>query len=333
MDEKRFTFGVEEEFLLLDKQTGIPARPSVDFFHSSPGQFHFKPEAHACVIESVSDVLNTPEALSKHIRYSRHVLSQRADDHGMNIYTGGTHSYYDGNDLPFTNKPEYHALLNEHRMLLQENFLFGQHIHIGSFEDSEAPKIFNGLRPLLPILIALTANSLYWQGRETGLASSRMVLFNRLPRTGIAPQMKSVTDTMNQIEKMLENNVITKPTSIWHDHRYHPIYKTIEIRVMDMNHNVETSVLGAILPILFARSIVAENDNSFLNHFPSSMPDWMIEHNRWQGIRYGKNAIFLTAQGEHVSFKFLLCQLLLTFGSDIQEIDAAAYQALALLAE
>lgn len=320
----QLTYGVEEEFFWLDGQEEKGKSPPFENWKTATLPFSLGREAHAGVVEAISPVCDSLKKLAEHIRISRHWLAHEASLNDARLFAGGTHPTVNWQEEPTTLLPYYQSVIADFGAVVRSNLIFGQHVHVGNMDEALTVKTFNALRPYLPVLCAIAANSTHWRGEHTGIACFRQCVFSKLPRTGTPPKIDNLQDARGQAELMIKLGFIKSPTQFWYDARIHPKYDTIEIRVMDMQDNPDLAVAVALLAASIATKI--SQGETVLADW--DMPDWMIHLNRWQAIRHGRQAMFINAKGEKVAIGTLFQELLSGVASSINFVDPAAYQAL-----
>src|SRR5438876_250965 len=172
-------------------------------------------------------------------------------------------------------------------IVARQELVFGMHVHVGMADPEEAVYVANGLRPYIPLLIALSANSPLWRGEPTGLMSSRVPIFRAFPRVGLPPHFEGWADFERRVETLSESGVIEDYTFLWYDVRPHPRLGTIEVRAMDSQTRVEhTIALSA-----FVISLVKLITEQFATGAPSTDPPWeILDENRWLAARHGREA-------------------------------------------
>jgi carboxylate-amine ligase len=288
--QRPLTFGVEEEFLVLEKSTGQPVQVEPQVLQQHPdcpaGQWSI--EAHIGMLEHGTPIFADIAALSQHLLDCRQFLQQYCQRQQLQLFCGGTHPQLDWRSQPL--QPRYQRTANELRQLLNQLFTFGMHCHIGNCPPAQLPALFNALRPFLAPLLALCANSGWFAGQDTGLASYRSALLAQLPRAGTPAAVQSFADEMAQIRYLVENGMMEKPNSIWTDARLHPRYQTIEIRVMDLQSDARQSAAVAALIGCLATYLYRQVGESAAI---AELADWQLRENRWQAVRHGKAARFL----------------------------------------
>jgi carboxylate-amine ligase len=168
------------------------------------------------------------------------------------------------------------------------------HVHVGMADAEETIQVANGLRPYVPLLIALSANSPLWRGEPTGLASSRVPIFRAFPRVGLPPRFHSWEDFQARVQTLVAGGVIEDYTYLWYDVRPHPALGTIEIRAMDSQTRVEHTAALAALVVALVKLLVEQAQAGQ----PAADPAWeLIDENRWLAARHGLDAELLDERG------------------------------------
>ena len=170
------------------------------------------------------------------------------------------------------------------------------HVHVGMADPEEAVQVANGLRPHVPLLIALSANSPLWRGGLTGLMSSRVPIFRAFPRVGLPPRFDGWRDFERRVETMSASGMIEDYTYLWYDVRPHPRLGTVEIRAMDSQTRVEHTVALSALVVSLVKLLTEE----FQSGEVPPDPHWeILDENRWLAARHGLEAeLFDLAAGE-----------------------------------
>lgn len=318
------TYGIEEEFFWTETSNTKSKKPPFERWESKELPFSLGKEAHAAVVEVISPVCDSLQKLARHIRTSRDWLAAEAREDHAHAFAGGTHPVIDWQCEPMTALPYYQEVIADFGSVMRSNLIFGQHVHIGGMDNVTLIKTFNTLRSYLPIFCALAANSPYWRGEHTGIACYRQCIFTKMPRTGLPPAVHSLEENDQQAKLMLELGFIKSPAQFWYDARIHPYYKTIEVRVMDMQADPNMST-GIALFVAAVVGMIARGEPP-LPYW--DMPDWMIDINRWQAIKHGRNAMLINAKREKVSLASITEHLLAGAAQPLSFIDHDAYQAI-----
>ena len=223
-----YTVGIEEELMILDPGSYALVNAIDDLLEDSPDG-DIKPELMESVLEiSTKPCADMREAASA-LRALRSQVRDIADKKGLSIGSAGTHPVAHWEDQRITAAPRYRDLVEQLRFVARQELIFGLHVHIGLDDPDKAIHVANGMRVHVPILLALSANSPFWRGDDTGLASTRMPIFRQFPRVGIPPTYKNWDDYVERIGFMVEAGVMEDYTWLWYDVRPHPNFGTVEI--------------------------------------------------------------------------------------------------------
>ena len=181
----------------------------------------------------------------------------------------------------------YRGLVSELGQVARQELVFGMHVHVGLASTEEAIHVANGMRSRVPLLVALAANSPFWRGELTGLASSRVPIFRAFPRIGIPPRWADWADYERRIGFMVDNGMIDDYTYLWWDVRPHPRLGTVEIRAMDCQTRVEHTVALTALVVSMVHELCAECAGG--RPAPDD-PLEIVDENKWLAARYGLDA-------------------------------------------
>jgi len=180
-------------------------------------------------------------------------------------------------------RPRYRDLVSDLRFVARQELLFGQHVHVGLDDREKAIHVANGMRVHLPVLLALSANSPYWRGDDSGLASTRMPIFRAFPRVGIPPYYADWEDYERRIAFMVDTGVMEDYTWLWYDVRPHPNFGTVEIRAMDAQTHVEHTLALAALIQAMVKELAEHYD---AGKRLASYPYEMLDENKWLASRH-----------------------------------------------
>lgn len=301
MQARNFTFGVEEEFIVVNPLTGLPALYDFAPFSkfSEKNAIHFSPEMHETVLEVKSPVCTSLAQLCDSIVQGRYVAGEQLSHQGLALMASGTHPCAHWRDIPMVAHPTYQMVVDEYQDVARSNFIFGMHLHIGFDDSSLLVPVMNAAREYIPLILALSGNSPFWQGTASGLHSYRSRIFEKLPRTGVPDRYQDLEEYNQHIEWLLKTGCIKKPTSIWSDIRIHPNYQTLEIRVADM----QTSSLQAQAIAVFMAGLCVMLANQVSGGVTQAEPltKTIIEENKWRAARWGLNCDFIvSAAGDQI---------------------------------
>ena len=281
-----FTLGIEEEFQTIDPQSGELRSHMSKIVEGGKIvlQERVKAEMHQAVVEVGTDICNDIQDARNEVTYLRKMIIELADQQNLKIAAAGTHPFSDWQQQLITPNERYDQLIDELRDVARSNLIFGMHVHVGIASRNEGIHIMNAVRYFLPHIYALSTNSPFWRGRNTGFKSYRSKIFDKFPRTGIPDFFSSATEYDEYIALLVKTGCIDNGKKIWWDIRLHPFFDTIEFRICDVPMRVvETICLAAIMQALVAKIYKLQRAN--LNFRPYRRV--LIAENKWRAARYG----------------------------------------------
>jgi carboxylate-amine ligase len=278
-----YTVGIEEELMILDDSTYALVNAIDDLVEKSP-HGEIKPELMESVLEISTNPARDLREADRMLRALRRQVRDKAAEHGLTIGSAGTHPFAKWEDQRITAADRYRDLVDALRFVARQELIFGLHVHVGLDDADKAIHVANGMRVHVPVLLALSANSPFWRGDRTGLASTRMPIFRQFPRVGIPPYYDGWADFERRIDFMVEAGVLSDYTWLWYDVRPHPNFGTVEIRAMDAQTHVEhTLALAALI-----QAMVKELSEHFeAGKRLADFPHEMLDENRWLAARHG----------------------------------------------
>jgi carboxylate-amine ligase len=282
-----YTIGIEEELMIVDDET-LDLAQSIEGLLADledvPTRGEVKPE----LMESVCEIATTPcrntAEAGAQLRALRRQVAETASQRGLSIGSAGTHPFAMWEDQRISARPRYRDLIAGLQFVARQEIIFGIHVHVGVDDPDKAIHVTNGMRVHLPLLLALSANSPFWRGDQTGLDSTRTPIFRAFPRVGIPPRYDDFGDWSRKIDFMLDAKVIRDYTYLWYDVRPHPNFGTVEVRVMDSQTRLEHT-LGLAG---FVQAMVKELCEHYEAGKPLSNYPWeMLDENKWLAARHG----------------------------------------------
>jgi carboxylate-amine ligase len=250
-----FALGVEEELVLVDPDTHALEHAAVDVLGRlkvSPGEGGVHPEAYAAVVELVSPICSDASdgvaALGG--------LRRRLHEAGAAAIGAGLHPDGAFGDVVHYPSDRYRLIAEEMRGLQARTPTCALHVHVGMPDAEAAIRAFNGMRAHLPLLQALAANSPFWYGRDSGLASARAHVFRALPRSEVPAAFGSFDEYAERVEAVVAAGGMPNYTFLWWDLRPHPILGTLEVRAMDSQSSLGSAAgLAALVHALARREV------------------------------------------------------------------------------
>ena len=318
-----FTIGVEEEFVLVDPASGeVRPRASEVLDGCVEHDGALEPEVVASVVEGVTPVCATLDDLGTSLHRNRSSLSTSATAAGCALVGTGAHPFSPG-DQPLAEGARYEALAREYPWVLQEAATYGLHVHVGVQGADRAIAICDAMRPWLPHLLALSANSPFWRGERTGLQSTRVLLAQLYPRSGVPPVFRDYDGYCRAIRSLEVSASVRDYTHTWWFVRPHPKWGTLEVRICDAQTDVRRSIALAAL----VRALIAWIDDELVLAAPATeVPAVVIEENVWAAARDGSHATFIDHDlGHGVSAERSIRELLHVLTPYVTDFGAAEY--------
>jgi carboxylate-amine ligase len=279
-----YSLGLEEELQILDRESYELTSRFDEVCEAAGDDPRVKPELMQSTVEVATHVAETAPAAVEEARELRARLQDAAAESGSLIASAGTHPFsrYEHQDI--TEAPRYQELVEAMRWVAERELIFGLHVHVGLETAQQAIAVAGALRTHLPELLAVSANSPFWQGRDTGLASTRIVLFEAFPRSGLPPAFSSFEEFELLIERGVKTGSFEDYTYIWWDLRPHPKLGTIEVRICDGQTR-----LGSLAGIVaLVQSIVATLAEQYeADGTLPVQPITLVAENKWRAARYG----------------------------------------------
>ncbi len=243
-----------------------------------------KPELMESVLEISTDPCPDLTEAGRQLRALRGQVAETAAAKELAIGSAGTHPFAMWEDQRIVARPRYRDLISALRFVARQELIFGMHVHVGLDDPDKAIHVANGMRVHIPVLLGLSANSPFWRADATGMASTRTPIFRAFPRVGLPPTYDSWDDYERRIEFMITAGVIEDYTYLWHDVRPHPIFGTVEVRVMDSQTHIEHSLgLAALVQALVRELAEHYEAGKRLARYPFEM----LDENKWLAARHG----------------------------------------------
>jgi glutamate---cysteine ligase / carboxylate-amine ligase len=282
-----YTLGIEEELMILDPESWELANAIEELLEESGGDgeaSEIKPELHESVLEIATKPCQDTREAGAELRGLRRQVAEVAARRGLTIGSAGTHPFALWENQRISAGPRYRDLIEALRFVARQEVIFGLHVHVGIDDADKAIHVANGMRVHAGLLLALSANSPFWRGDDTGLASARMPIFRQFPRVGMPPAYKDWADFERRIGFMIDSKVMDDYTYLWYDVRPHPNFGTVEIRGMDAQTRVEHTLgLAALIQAMVKELAEHFEAGEQLGEYPFEM----LDENRWIAARHG----------------------------------------------
>ena len=291
---KEPTVGVEVESQIVDKSTGDLVNIAENIVNGYGNEERVKHELYLSTVEVTSSpALDTNNTYSELSSIFEDIL-ELANKNNAGLIATGTHPFALYEDQVITNvNPRYEEFANKYGWAVRRLLTFGMHVHVGMDSKEKAVAVHDEIRKYLPLVLALSACSPFWRGKDTELYCSRLSVFQGLPNTGLPEPYYEWREYEQSLQTLVEADIIKAGVGyrqIWKDVRIHPAYGTIEVRIADSM----PSLIDTVAVATFVQSLAIYIGNKWEDgNLPLPTPNWLIERNRWAAIKEGLNAKFI----------------------------------------
>ena len=322
MKDHVFTLGIEEEFAIVDPQTRELRSHIQEILEGGKVTLkeQIKPEMHQSVVELGTEICGSIKDARMHVIDLRSKLAELAGRSGLKIASVGTHPFSHWHDQLITEGERYQEIVKDMQLVARANLIFGLHVHVGIPDRERAIHVINQARYFLPHIYALSVNSPFWVGRNTGLKGYRLKVFERFPRTGIPDAFESLSEYEDYCKLLIKTRCVDNPKKIWWDIRLHPFFDTLEVRVCDAQSRVDdTLALAALMQAIIARLFKLLAQNITFRVYRRRL----LDENRWRASRYGIDGKLIDFGKEtEVETRSLISELLEFVSAEISELGS-----------
>jgi carboxylate-amine ligase len=308
------TLGIEEEFYVVDDAGRPTSGTDTLVYESTPPEIldgRLDHELFKCVIETQTPTCESLGEAREQLHAVRAALVEHAAAHGYGVAAAGLHPAAKWRELEHAEKPRYRSQLDRIQYPQHRNTTAGLHVHVGVDDAGKATWIANELRWYLPVLLAASANSPYWNGYDTGLASARAKIFEALPNTGVPTAFGSFEAYLDLERRLVETGSIEDRGELWYDVRPHSEHGTVEVRAPDGQADPER----VLAFVEFVHALVLDLAERYVDLADpwaryrerrdgagvSRLRREELDENKWRAIRHGHDASFLTRDGGTVA--------------------------------
>src|SRR5436305_6241763 len=281
------TIGIEEEYQTIDPESR-DLRSHVGSEILSKGKTLLKEavkaEMHQSVVEIGTGVCPNIIDASRQLKDLRSQMCGLASQNGLSLAAAGTHPFADWRNQEIFPDERYHTIVQDLKMVARANLIFGLHVHVGVEDREIAIHLMNAARYFLPHILALSTNSPFWLGMDTGLKSYRCKVFDKFPRTNIPDYFPSWGEYDSFVNLLIKTNCIDNAKKIWWDIRPHPNFPTLEFRICDVPLRAdETLAIAALIQATMTNLYKLHADNQGYGLYRRVL----IMENKWRALRYG----------------------------------------------
>jgi len=285
---KPFSLGVEIELQVLDRKSLNLVSRAPEILAMVPDHLkeRIKPEFIRSMIEVNTEICATVDQVRDNLSQLIQLAEQLAAKNSCLLFASSLHPFARHSDQELSAHPRYSRIMDELQLVGRRFITQGLHVHVGMTDHEAAIRVCDNIRLFLPILLALTSSSPYYEGIDTGLHSYRAKLFEALPLAGMPDQLESWDKYLEMVRLLSNTGIITGVRDLWWDVRPHPDFGTIEIRICDL-----PSTFSEILAIVaLIQGLVAEMTESDKHLNPNMQ---VLKSNKWQASRYGLAGTFV----------------------------------------
>jgi carboxylate-amine ligase len=320
-----FTIGIEEEYQTVDPVTrDLRSHIHAEIIEKGKLllQERVKAEMHQSVVEVGTSVCSNIKEAKDEVKKLRRDMIMLARENGLRLASAATHPFADWRTQEIYPDERYKNIVEDMQLVARANLIFGLHVHIGMDDREAAIHMMNHARYFVPHILALSTNSPFWLGMNTGLKSYRCKVFDKFPRTNIPDYFPSWSEYENFIKLLIKTGCIDNAKKIWWDIRPHPFFNTIEFRVCDIPMRVdETIALAALIQATIAKLFKLYSANQGFRLYRRAL----IMENKWRAARYGLNGRMIDwGKQTQVPVRDLILEYLEFIDDVVDELDSRA---------
>jgi carboxylate-amine ligase len=282
-----FTLGIEEEYQTIDPQTrDLRSHIATEMLAKGKRRLEerVKAEMHQSVIEVGTRICGNIQEAQLDLFDLRRTMIHLAEENGLILVAGATHPFADWRSQEIYPDPRYAQVVEDLQLVARANLIFGLHVHIGIEDREAAIRIMNSLRYFLPHILALSTNSPFWLGMDTGYKSYRAKVFENFPRTNLPDSFGSYSEFENYVSLLIRTHCIDNAKKIWWDVRPHPFFDTIEVRVCDIPLRAqETIAIAALIQATACKLWHLHACNQDFRQYSRAL----LMENKFRAVRYG----------------------------------------------
>ena len=324
MAEPDFTMGVEEEYLLVDRDSLALAEAPEGLTEACAARLEgqVSPEFLQCQIEIGTKVCATVSDAREDLRRLRATVAEEAAKHNLAPIAASCHPFADWKDQSTTDKERYAQLKQAMGDVASRLLICGMHVHVGLNDNALRADLMPQASYFLPHLLALSCSSPFWQGKDTGLNCYRLTVFDNMPRTGLPPHFDSWGEYQRTVNTLVDLGIIEDTSKIWWDLRPSERFPTLEARICDVSPRVEDALsiaaaTQAIMRMLWRLKVKNQRWRAY--------DPFLISENRWRAQRYGVSEGLIDFGAEAITpFPDLMDEMIEILAEDAEALGSAA---------
>jgi carboxylate-amine ligase len=324
LKEPSFTFGIEEEYHLVDLATrdlAATPEPLMKACEAALGG-QVAPEFLRSQIEVGTRPCKTFTEAREDISHLRTTIARLTGEHGLAPIAASTHPFAKAHALETTEKERYQMLARDLAGVGRRLAICGMHVHAAVEDDELRIDLMNQVRYFLPHLLVLSTSSPFWEGEDTGLKSYRLAIVQEMPRTGLPGRFAGWDEYRATVDVLVKAQVIEDATKIWWDLRPSARFPTLEMRITDVCTRMADGLAVAALYLSVCRMLYRLRR---ANQSWRTYPVFLLEENRWRAQRYGVGgSLFDFGKGELVAFSDLLEELIALVAEDAAALGCSS---------
>ncbi len=319
-----FTFGIEEEYHLVDLETRDLANAPPRFMEACTQRLgpRVSPEFLQSQVEIGTGICHLFQAARTEVAELRGTVAAVAREHGLAPIAAGTHPFGRWAELETTKKERYQVLERDLAAVGRRLVISGMHVHVAIEDDDLRIEIMNQVRYFLPHLLVLSTSSPFWQGEDTGLKSYRLAASQESPRKGLPGRFNSWDEYQRTVGVLVNAGVMEDASKIWWDLRPSARFPTLEMRITDVVPRLDDAITIAALYVCLCRMLYRLRR---ANLSWRTYPVFLLEENRWRAQRYGVGGtLFDFGKGALVPVKDLIEEIIELVGEDAHALGCVA---------
>lgn len=307
---RKIGLGVEVEIQLINPKTSNlkPVGPEIlESLRDNQDAIHIKSEIFQSMLEIDTPICDNAFEVGQSIRQSLELVRKSAAGHNAEVMMAGTHPFAHYSERTLTQSSRYHTLVDRNQWITRRLQIFGLHVHLGMKNGEHAIAMNNALCHYLPMILAISASSPFWNKDDTGLASSRITFFEAIPTGGHPVLLNSWSEFESLVERLIVSKSIQSIKDLWWDIRPNLEFGTIEVRIADCPPTIKE--VEALVALIHSLAVFIDSELDAGRKF-APPPEWILRENKWRASRHGVQCDLVREQsGNSVPFKEIWSEL------------------------